>query len=97
MLDRIKSEIVPDCSELTEIFARLGLCDASNCRAEIENLEDEVQSQSQSQSHEKSKTELIIALIGLVRYSKCVLFGDSTLESDSPPREPLAEAVVPSE
>jgi hypothetical protein len=37
MLDRIKSEIVPDCSELAEIFARLGLRDASSCREEIEN------------------------------------------------------------
>jgi hypothetical protein len=93
MLDRIKSEIVPDCSELAEIFARLGLRDSSSCREEIENLEDEVQ----SQSHEKSKTELIVALIGLVRYAKCVLFGASTPESDSPRREPSSEAVVPSD
>ena len=74
MLNRIKSEIVPNCFELAEIFARLGLRDASNCRKEIENLEGKVQ----SQSHEKSKIELIVALIRLVRYAKCVLFGAST-------------------
>jgi hypothetical protein len=93
MLDRIKSEIVPDSSELAEIFSRLGLRDASSCREEIENLEDEVQ----SQSHEKSKTELIVALVGLVRYAKCVLFGASTPESDSPRREPSSEVVVPAD
>jgi hypothetical protein len=79
MLDRIKSEIIPNCSELVKIFARLGLRNASSCKEEIENLEDEVQ----SQSHEKSKTELIVALIGLVRYAKCILFKALTLELDS--------------
>lgn len=93
MLDRIESEIVPDSSELAEIFARLGIRDASSCREEIENLEEEVQ----SQSHEKFKTELIVALIGLVRYAKCVLFGASTAESDSPSQEPLSEPVVPAD
>ncbi|XP_041025571.1 U-box domain-containing protein 16 [Juglans microcarpa x Juglans regia] len=93
MLDRIKREIVPDHSELAEIFARLGLRDASSCREEIENLEDEVQ----NQGNEKSKSEVIIALIGLVRYAKCVLFGASTPNTDIRSRETPSEAIVPAD
>lgn len=73
LLDRIKKEIVPDQNNLSEIFSRLGIRDSSTCRAEIESLQDEVQ----NQTDEKSKSDAI-ALIGLVRYTKCVLFGAST-------------------
>jgi hypothetical protein len=73
MLENIKSEIVPDHSKLSEIFERLNLSDSTNCSNEIENLEDEVQ----NQSDDKSKAD-VIALIGLVRYAKCVLYGAST-------------------
>ncbi|XP_057477039.1 U-box domain-containing protein 16-like [Actinidia eriantha] len=73
MLDRIKREIVPDHSKLSEIFDRLRLGDSTSCRDEIENLEDEVQ----NQTDEKSKSD-VIALIGLVRYARCVLYEAST-------------------
>ncbi|KAL0450929.1 UNVERIFIED_CONTAM: U-box domain-containing protein 16 [Sesamum latifolium] len=73
MLDNIKREIVPDHSKLSEIFERLNLSDSTSCSNEIENLEDEVQ----NQNDDKSKAD-VIALIGLVRYSKCVLYGAST-------------------
>lgn len=92
LLDSIKSEIVPEQSKLAEIFSKLGLRDASSCREEIENLEEEVQ--SQNQSDEKSKSEAI-SLIGLVRYAKCVLFGASTPDPDTPRRKPPSEAVIP--
>ncbi|KAM3737880.1 hypothetical protein ACB098_09G090000 [Castanea mollissima] len=92
MLDSIKSEIVPEQSKLADIFSKLGLRDASSCREEIENLEEEVQ--SQSQSDEKSKSEAI-SLIGLVRYAKCVLFGASTPDPDTPRRKPPCEAAIP--
>lgn len=92
LLDSIKSEIVPEQSKLAEIFSKLGLRDASSCREEIENLEEEVQ--SQNQSDEKSKSEAI-SLIGLVRYAKCVLFGASTADPDTPRRKPPPEAVIP--
>ncbi|XP_030927992.1 U-box domain-containing protein 16 [Quercus lobata] len=92
LLDSIKSEIVPEQSKLAEIFSKLGLRDASSCREEIENLEEEVQ--SQNQSDEKSKSEAI-SLIGLVRYAKCVLFGASTPDPDTPRRKPPPEAVIP--
>lgn len=92
LLDSIKSEIVPEQSKLAEIFAKLGLRDASSCREEIENLEEEVQ--SQNQSDEKSKSEAI-SLIGLVRYAKCVLFGASTPDPVTPRRKQPSEAVIP--
>lgn len=68
-LDQIKNEIVPDHSQLRQIFERLGLRDAKICKDEIESLEDEIQ----GQPSEKSAAE-IVSLIGLVRYAKCVLF-----------------------
>ncbi|CAK9153764.1 unnamed protein product [Ilex paraguariensis] len=73
MLDRIKSEIVPEHSKLAEIFDKLHLRDTTSCREEIESLEDEVQNQTTV----KSKGD-VISLIGLVRYAKCVLYGAST-------------------
>lgn len=73
MLDRIKREIVPDHSKLAQIFQSLCLCDSTSCRDEIESLQEEVQNQSDP----KSKAD-IVALIGLVRYAKCVLYGAST-------------------
>ena len=75
LLDSIKSEIVPEQSKLTKIFSKLGLRDASSCKEEIENLEEDVQ--SQNQSNEKSKSE-VISLICLIHYTECVLFEAST-------------------
>ncbi|KAK9920278.1 hypothetical protein M0R45_028836 [Rubus argutus] len=77
MLDRLKKEIVPDHSELSEIFVHLGIRDSSNCREELESLQDEFQ----NQPDDKSKSQLV-SLTGLVRYAKCVLFGASTPSSD---------------
>ncbi|CAI0423883.1 unnamed protein product [Linum tenue] len=78
MLDRIKREIVPDQPKLAEIFQRVGLQTAARCTEEIDSLEEEVQ----NQGDEKSKSE-VIALIGLVRYAKCVLYGASGPDSES--------------
>lgn len=72
-LDRIKSEIVPQQTKLKEVFTRLQLTDSASCTEEIEILEEEVR----NQSDEISKAE-IISLIGLVRYAKCVLYGESS-------------------
>ncbi|KAK9289424.1 hypothetical protein L1049_007579 [Liquidambar formosana] len=91
MLDRIKREIVPDHWKMSEIFERLGLRDSSSCKDEIESLEEEFQ----NQTDEKSKAE-VIALIGLVRYAKCVLFGASTPRSGAGRlRKPLDDAIFP--
>ncbi|KAM2567042.1 hypothetical protein TB1_009470 [Malus domestica] len=90
MLDRLRSEIVPDHSKLSEIFAQLGIRDASNCREELESLQDEFQNQTE----EKPKSQLI-SLVGLVRYGKCVLFGASTPGSDLIRRKSASELSFP--
>ena len=46
LVDSIKSEIVPEQSNLPEIFSKLGLRDTSSCREEIENLEEEVKTRA---------------------------------------------------
>ncbi|WCJ27817.1 U-box domain-containing protein 16 [Euphorbia peplus] len=92
MLDRIKKEIVPDQFKLGDIFQRLALRDSSSCKDEIECLEDELQNQTE----EKSKSELL-ALIGLVRYAKCVLYGSSAPSSDLRRRKSMAEMNIPTD
>ncbi|KAL8260293.1 hypothetical protein R6Q59_028246 [Mikania micrantha] len=72
-LDRIKSEIVPQQSKLKEIFTRLQMNDSMSCTDEIQILEEEFR----NQGDDKSKAE-IVSLIGLVRYAKCVLYGESS-------------------
>ncbi|KAJ0871558.1 putative U box domain, armadillo-like helical, Zinc finger, RING/FYVE/PHD-type [Helianthus annuus] len=72
-LDNIKREIVPQQSKLKEIFTRLQLNDSISCTDEIQILEEEVR----NQEDEKSKAD-IVSLIGLVRYAKCVLYGESS-------------------
>lgn len=92
MLENIKREIVPDHSKLSAIFRRLNLCDSASCSGEIENLEDEVQ----NQNDDKSKAD-VIALIGLVRYAKCVLHGASTPRTAVRRQKSAAEANVPAD
>ncbi|KAH6769344.1 ARM repeat superfamily protein [Perilla frutescens var. frutescens] len=92
MLENIKREIVPDHTKLSAIFERLNLCDSASCSGEIENLEDEVQ----NQNDDKSKAD-IIALIGLVRYGKCVLHGASTPRIATRRQKSSAEANIPAD
>lgn len=92
LLDSIKREIVPDHSKLADIFIKLGLSDSASCREEIECLEDEVQ----CQTDEKSKSE-VISLIGLVRYTKCVLYGASNPSSDDKIRRSSSDLNVPTD
>ncbi|CAK7343614.1 unnamed protein product [Dovyalis caffra] len=92
MLDRIQEEIVPDYSKLAEIFNLLDLHNSLSCKEEIENLEDEVQ----NQKDEKSKSD-VIALIGLVRYAKCVLFEPSTPGSDTRRKKLTSDVNIPAD
>lgn len=94
MLDQIKKEIVPDHSILKQMFESLGLRDSSACNEEIESLEEEIQ----NQTDQKSK-HFAAALIGLVRYTKCVLFGASVQKSDSRRRrkKSASDANVPAD
>ncbi|KAJ6365776.1 hypothetical protein OIU76_030535 [Salix suchowensis] len=92
MLDRIQKEIVPDHSKLAEILDFLGLPNSLSCKEEIENLEDEVQ----NQQDEKAKSD-VIALIGLVRYAKCVLFEPLTPGSDSKTKKSASDVNIPAD
>ncbi|GFP99239.1 U-box domain-containing protein 16 [Phtheirospermum japonicum] len=90
ILDDIKREIVPNQTRLLDIFETLNLTDSTSCSNEIENLEDEIQN---NQNDDKSKAD-VIALIGLVRYGKCVLYGASSTPTR---RRTAAEANFPAD
>ncbi|XP_047309010.1 U-box domain-containing protein 16 [Impatiens glandulifera] len=93
ILDEIKHEIVPNQTKLIEIFNRLEIRDSVSCRDEIEALEDEVQNQLEDRLKED-----VIALIGLVRYAKCVLFGASTPRSGGRRRrKPASDVNIPAD
>ncbi|XP_019162588.1 PREDICTED: U-box domain-containing protein 16 [Ipomoea nil] len=92
MLDRIKREIVPDHTKLAQIFDRLTLRDSTSCRDEIQSLEEEIL----SQTDEKSKSD-IVALISLVRYAKCVLYGASTPRGGGRRRKTAADVNIPAD
>ncbi|XP_058729229.1 U-box domain-containing protein 16-like [Vicia villosa] len=94
VLEGIKREIVPNKEKLASIFEKLEIRDSSTCRTEIENLQEEIQNQSEEQSK-----SIIFALIGLVRYAKCVLFGASTPSTriETFRRNQSLEIVVPAD
>ncbi|KAK3007172.1 hypothetical protein RJ639_016564 [Escallonia herrerae] len=92
LLLSIQREIVPDHSKLKEIFDRLQLRDSAICGDEIECLEDE----ARNQTDEKSRAHLV-ALIGLVRYAKCVLYEASTPRTTSRRRRSAADVNFPAD
>ncbi|XP_042503597.1 U-box domain-containing protein 16-like [Macadamia integrifolia] len=75
MLDDIEEAIIPEKSKLENLFERLELRDSSSCRDEIERLEEEVQSLGSTDS---KSTVQMLALMGLLRYAKCFLYGASS-------------------
>ncbi|KAJ3669071.1 hypothetical protein LUZ60_011021 [Juncus effusus] len=77
LIVQIEREIVPERPKLESIFERLGLDDSRGCRDEIESLEREI-----GDRVSQKWNSAMIALVGLVRYSKCVLFGASTPRVD---------------
>jgi U-box domain/Armadillo/beta-catenin-like repeat len=77
LIQQIEREIVPERSSLESIFQRLGLDDSISCRDEMECLEREI-----GDRVAQKWTAAMIALVGLVRYAKCVLFGASTPRGD---------------
>ncbi|XP_072997232.1 U-box domain-containing protein 16-like [Typha latifolia] len=78
LIREIEREIVPERSRLEAIFEKLGLDDSRSCRDEIECLEREI-----GDRVAEKWTAAMIALVGLVRYAKCVLYGASTPRSES--------------
>ncbi|XVE80767.1 hypothetical protein DITRI_Ditri15bG0006700 [Diplodiscus trichospermus] len=94
MLDRIKKEIVPDHFKLKQIVENLGLRDNSSCKEEIECLQEEIQ----NQIDEKPKSDVVVSLIGLVRYAKFVLFGCSTTEKSNHRRlKSMSDVTIPAD
>lgn len=77
LIQQIEHEIVPERSILESIFRRLGLDDSISCQDEMECLEREI-----GDRVAQKWTAAMIALVGLVRYAKCVLFGASTPRGD---------------
>lgn len=78
MIREIEQEVVPDLSRLTAIFDKLGFDGTRSCRNEIQCLEREIGDRVSDKW-----TPAMIALVGVVRYAKCVLYGASTPTSDS--------------
>ncbi|KAI0501863.1 hypothetical protein KFK09_016808 [Dendrobium nobile] len=78
MIREIEQEVVPDLSRLTAIFEKVGIDGTRSCRNEIECLEREI-----GDRVSEKWTAAMIALVGVVRYAKCVLYGASTPTSDS--------------
>ncbi|KAL8504937.1 hypothetical protein ACS0TY_016221 [Phlomoides rotata] len=87
MLEEIRREIVPDHTKISQIFRKLNLIDSESCSEEIQNLDDEVQNQNDD----------VVALIGLVRYGKCVLYGASTPRTTSGQPNAAAEVNPPAD
>lgn len=78
MIRDIEQEVAPDLIRLATIFDKLGLNGTRSCRNEIDLLEGEI-----GDRVSEKLTPAMIALVGVVRYAKCVLFGASTPRSDS--------------
>ncbi|CAA7021958.1 unnamed protein product [Microthlaspi erraticum] len=96
-IDGIKHRTTPDQSKLIEIFTDLGFPDSASLNDEIQRLEDE----THDQIDERSKSSAS-SLIGLVRYTNCVLYGPST--PSPPPPHPdfrryksLSDANIPAD
>jgi len=88
----IKHQISPDHSTLIKIFNDLGLSDSASLTDEIQRLEDEIQDQIDDRSKSAAAS-----LIGLVRYSKCVLYGPSTPAPDFRRHQSLSDANIPAD
>ncbi|VVB12803.1 unnamed protein product [Arabis nemorensis] len=91
IIDGIKHQISPDQSRLIEILDDLGFPDSASLTEEIQRLEDEFQ----DQIDERSKSAAA-SLIGLVRYTKCVLYGP-TPPPDFRRYTSLSEANIPAD
>ena len=78
LIQGIEREIVPERERLEEILEEVGISDAATCSDEIESLEREIGDRASERW-----TDAMIALVGLLRYAKCVLFSATPRPSDS--------------
>ncbi|CAA7389281.1 unnamed protein product [Spirodela intermedia] len=72
MVGDLEQKIIPDHSKLENMFERLGVNDFMKLCKEIERLEVEIPDRV-----DPNRTARMTALLGLLRYGKCVLFGAS--------------------
>ncbi|RWW57140.1 hypothetical protein BHE74_00036092 [Ensete ventricosum] len=75
----IERGAVPDRDALRGIFLRLGLDDSRSCGREIDRLERDIG----DCAADHRWAPVMVALAGILRYAKCVLFGASIPRSDS--------------
>ncbi|CAO2177736.1 unnamed protein product [Urochloa humidicola] len=86
LIQGIEREIVPERETLEEILEEVGVSDAATCGDEIESLEREIGDRASERW-----ADAMIALVGLLRYAKCVLFSATPRPSD--PKHPDAAEV----
>ncbi|CAM0943137.1 unnamed protein product [Alopecurus aequalis] len=72
LIHEIEREIVPGRERLEEILEKVDINDPASCSDEIESLERDIVDQASERW-----TAAMIALVGLLRYTKCVLFSDT--------------------
>ncbi|OEL36721.1 U-box domain-containing protein 16, partial [Dichanthelium oligosanthes] len=90
LIQGIEREIVPERERLEEILGEVGVNDAASCSDEIESLEREIGDRASERW-----TDAMIALVGLLRYAKCVLFSATPRPSDSKPDPEVDEEGEP--
>ncbi|XP_062180032.1 U-box domain-containing protein 16-like [Phragmites australis] len=73
LIQEVEREIVPERERLEGILEEVGINDPASCSDEIETLEREI-----GDRVAERWTSSMIALVGLLRYAKCVLFSAAT-------------------
>ncbi|CAN6327872.1 unnamed protein product [Urochloa humidicola] len=73
LIHEVEREIVPERERLEGILEEVGINDPASCSDEIETLEREIGDRAAERW-----TPAMIALVGLLRYAKCVLFSAAT-------------------
>ncbi|KAF8719474.1 hypothetical protein HU200_024197 [Digitaria exilis] len=73
LIHEVEREIVPGRERLEGILEEVGINDPASCSDEIETLEREI-----GERVAERWTPSMIALVGLLRYAKCVLFSAAT-------------------
>ncbi|XP_062224771.1 U-box domain-containing protein 16-like [Phragmites australis] len=86
LLQEIEREIVPEREMLEQILEEVGINDPASCSGEIESLEREIGDRASERW-----TAAMIALVGLLRYARCVLFSATPRTSDSKPNPEVDE------
>ncbi|CAD6271815.1 unnamed protein product [Miscanthus lutarioriparius] len=73
LIQEVEREIVPERERLEGVLEDVGINDPASCSDEIETLEREIGDRVADRW-----TSSMIALVGLLRYAKCVLFSAAT-------------------